>query len=72
MNVQYPRPVRQYEKVQEKTPDIYQNTNWSYGQKIKKGERELANIFKNENILYNMFSKTSEHQLSNGVSHLIL
>ena len=33
---------------------------------------KLVKIFKNANLLYNMFSETSEHQLSNGVSHLIL
>ena len=35
--VHNPRPVRQYVKVHDKIPDLYQKTNWSYGQKTKKG-----------------------------------
>ena len=35
--VHNPRSVRQYVKVHDKTQDLYQDTNWSYGQKTQKG-----------------------------------
>ena len=38
--VHNPRPVRQYVKVHDKTPDLYQDTNWRYDQKILTSEAE--------------------------------
>ena len=39
--VHNPRPVRQYVKVHDKTPDLYQDTNWSYDQRILTSEAEV-------------------------------
>ena len=39
--VHNPWPVGQYVKVHDKSPDLYQDTNWSYDQKILTSEAEV-------------------------------